>query len=89
MYIKVCDNVLALARSPTELCYGEILLLSLIISFDKCYMTNKTFAELLYSSERSIKRWLMNLKRNDLIEVYYDNVKGVERRVVVPKLAPN
>ena len=88
-FIKVEPRTLALVRAPTELNYGEVLLLSQIKSFDdKCFMTNKAFAEALCTSERTIKRWLTDLRNKDLIFVYYEEVGGAERRIIGVKNVP-
>ena len=91
MYIKIYDRALALARAPTELNYGEILTLSYIHSFyengGRCFATNKALADVLETSERTVKRWIQNLKEKKLVDVYYEDVNGVERRVIGSKLA--
>ena len=90
MYIKIDSRALRLAREPTELNYGEILLLSQIASLSekgKCFMTNKAFAEMLCTSERTIKRWIADLRKKQLLDVYYEEISGFERRVMVSKVA--
>lgn len=90
MYIKIPDRILALARAPTEINYGEVILLSHIFALNennKCFISNAALAELLGTSERTIKRWLQELRDKDLIDVYYEEVEGRERRIIVPKLS--
>ena len=88
-FIKVEPRTLALVRAPTELNYGEVLLLSMISSFDgKCFMSNKGFADALCTSERTIKRWLTDLRIKELIIVYYEEVGGTERRIIGVKNVP-
>ena len=76
MYINIQDELLKLARAPTELNYGEIILLALITNIDKFYMTNEALANLMNTSIRTIKRWLANLKEKGLIDIYYEEVGG-------------
>ena len=91
MYVKVSDRALTLARAPTELNYGQIIMLSHIYSLSengKCYMTNRAFADMLHTSERTIKRWIQEMKEKKVLEVYYEVDDGRERRVLrVSKLA--
>ena len=91
MYIKIPDRILALARAPTEINYGEVILLSHIFALNKsgnkCFISNAALAELLGTSERTIKRWLQELRDKNLIDVYYEEVEGRERRVMVSKLS--
>ena len=91
MYIKIYDRVLALARAPTRINYGEIIMLSYIYALsengNRCFITNGALAELLGTSERTIKRWIQELRDKDLLDVYYDEIDGRECRVMVPKLA--
>ena len=84
MYINVDEKLIRLAREPTELNYGEILLLSLIksMSADEFFMSNEAIANLMCTSVRSVKRWLSNLSKHKLIEVYYDTISGKEKRVI-------
>jgi len=60
MYINVDEEILQLAREPTELNYGEIILLALIINLSKdrnqFYMSNEAIAEIMCTSIRTIKR---------------------------------
>lgn len=86
MYINIQDELLKLARAPTELNYGEIILLALITNIDKFYMTNEALANLMNTSIRTIKRWLANLKEKGLIDIYYEEVGGAERRIMVSKM---
>jgi len=91
MYINVDEEILQLAREPTELNYGEILLLALIINLsenDKFFMSNEAIANLMCTSIRTVKRWLANLNKNGLIDIYYDTISGKEKRIIVPKLSP-
>ena len=85
------DRILALARAPTEINDGEVILLSHIFALNesgnKCFISNAALAELLGTSERTIKRWLQELRDKNLIDVYYEEVEGRERRVMVPKLS--
>ena len=90
MYIKIPDRILALARAPTEINYGEVILLSHIFALNessKCFISNAALAELLGTSERTIKRWLQELRDKNLIDIYYEEVEGRERRIMVPKLS--
>lgn len=86
MYIKVNEDLLKLAREPTNLNYGEILLLAYIGNLSTAYMTNETIANVLGTSIRTIKRWLSHLNELSLIEIYYDYVSGKEKRIIVPKI---
>ena len=88
MYIHVTDRMLNLVRAPTNLSYGEILLLAYISGLERVYITNETLADLLNTSVRSIKRWLSKLNAESLIDVYYERINGVDRRIIVPKMTP-
>ena len=88
MYIQITDTLLQLAREPTELNYGEIMLLAHIISIGKCFMSNSSIADLFCTTERTIKRWLTNMKQKGIIKVYYENINGSERRVIVSDISP-
>ena len=90
MYIRIDSRVLELARAPTELGYGEILLFSQIVSLSekgKFFMTNKAIADLFCTSERTVKRWIANLKSKGLIDIFYEDIDGYEKRVMVSKMA--
>lgn len=90
MYIKIYDRILALARAPTEINYGQVILLSYIYSLNEngdCFITNRALAELLGTSERTIKRWLQELKEKGLLDVYYEDFEGRERRFMVTELS--
>lgn len=91
MYVKVSDRALTLARAPTNLNYGQIIMLSHIASLSesgKCYMSNRAFADMLHTSERTIKRWVQEMREKHILEVYYEETEGRERRVLrVSKLA--
>lgn len=86
MYVKVTDRALSLARSPTALNYGEIIMLSHIVSLSengKCYMSNRAFADMLNTSERTIKRWIQDMREKQVLELYYEEQDdGRERRVL-------
>ena len=89
-YINVSAELLRLAREPTNLNYGEILLLALIKNLsenDKCFMSNESIAELLATSIRPVKRWLAHLRELELIDTYYENIMGRETRIIVPTFA--
>lgn len=91
MYIQVSDKLLQFVRAPDELNYGEIILLSHIVSLNKgenkCFMSNKALADLLNTTERTIKRWIAHLKERDLVKTYYEYNGSKERRVMVPNLS--
>lgn len=80
MYVHLDEELLQLAREPTSLNYGEILLLALIKNVDEFFMSNEAIANMFYTSIRTVKRWLSNLNQKELIAVYYENVNGKERR---------
>jgi len=81
--------MLTLARAPTSLNYGQIIMLAYIKGFENCFITNKALAELLGTSERTIKRWVQELKEKNLLNVYYEEENGRERRILeVPKMTP-
>ena len=68
--------------------YGEAMLLCLIKSLSKkgkCYMTNKSLADVFNTSERTVQRWLMTLHQSGYITSYYEEVNGHERRVIEPR----
>lgn len=88
-FIRVEPRMLTLVRAPTEISYGEVLFLSVVKSFNgKCFMTNKAFADLLCTSERTVKRWITNLRNKELIVVYYEEFNGAERRFIGVKNDP-
>lgn len=91
MYIQIPDVLLHLAREPCCLNYGEIILLAHVTSLSKngkCYITNKALAELLCTSERTIKRWISDLRDKKLIIIYYEELNMGERRIIeVSKVA--
>ena len=69
--------------------YGEIFLLALITNYskgNKFFMSNELIAKHLNTSTRTIKRWIANLRDNELIQIYYENIAGKERRIIVPKI---
>ena len=82
-YINVSAELLQLAREPTNLNYGEILLLALIKGIDgNFFMSNEAIANMMCVSTRSIKRWITHLHQLGLIETYYENIKGRETRLI-------
>ena len=75
MYIRVDEAHLSLVEPPTSLNYGEVLLFALIEGSPKrkdCFMSNSTLAKVLHTSERTIERWIQNLRNKNLIVDYYD-----------------
>lgn len=82
MFVSVDDKLLKLAREPTNLNYGEIILLSLIKNLDDFYMSNEAIAELFGTSIRTVKRWLSNLTELKLIVIYYDSENGKMKRFI-------
>ena len=85
MYVKVTDDVLALARPPTELNYGEIIMLAHIKGLSengKCFMSNRAFADMLHTSERTVKRWIQEMREKHVLDIYYEEDEGRERRVL-------
>jgi len=89
MYINIDCRLFKLAREPTSLNYGEIVLLSLIKGMQSkggFFMSNEAIAETLETSVRSVKRWLSNLNKLNLIETYYDEVSGKTKRIISAKI---
>ena len=73
-FIKVNDSWLKLIKE-TNINYGELILLCKIDTLsnnkDKCCTaSNGYFADLLYTTERNIQKYLNKLKDNDLIKTY-------------------
>ena len=90
MYFAVDKKIFKLTKKPMELNYGELFLLAYIDSFRNgkvCYMTNKALANILGTSERTVVRWLTNLKQKELIKIYYEEIDCRERRVLASNLA--
>ena len=85
MYINVNQNLLQLVKKPTCLNYGEIILLSLIKGMsedERFFMSNEAIAELMGNSIRTVKRWMQNLHRLNLITSYTEKINGRETRII-------
>ena len=51
-------------------------------------MSNRAFADMLHTSERTIKRWVQEMREKHILEVYYEETEGREQRILrVPDLA--
>ena len=89
-FVKIENELFKLTDKPHSLNYGEICLLAFISNYSKgnrFFMTNKLIATSLNTSERTIKRWIANLRDKKLILIHYEEVAGKEKRIIVPTFA--
>lgn len=81
-YIKIKDDILKRDISDgAKILYGELNRLSTKEGY--CFASNKYLGELVNKKERTIQKLLKELKDNNLIKIYIENIN--QRKIFVQR----
>lgn len=81
-YIKIRDDILKQDLSDgAKILYGELNRLSTKEGY--CFASNKYLGELANKKERTIQNLLKELKANQLIKIYIENIN--QRKIYVQR----
>lgn len=81
-YIKIKDDILKQDISDgAKILYGELSRLSTKEGY--CFASNKYLGELVNKKERTIQKLIKELKENNLIKIYIENIN--QRKIYVQR----
>lgn len=81
-YIKIKDDILKRDISDgAKILYGELSRLSTKEGY--CFASNKYLGELVNKKERTIQKLLKELKENNLIKIYIENIN--QRKIYIQR----